>query len=117
MIVAKVDGILGNSGNIVLTLPDGEKCQGKWSSMAPTQTTVTSSNTQVKFSDGLASAWATAYGTNFSISNVPGINKGEAMIIGDRGTIIQAEFYTGSGTASGSGVAKDNKGNIYKLIF
>jgi len=30
---------------------------------------------------------------------------------------MQVEFYTGSGTANGYGVAKDSANNIYKLIF
>ena len=51
------------------------------------------------------------------MANVPGVNKGEAVLVGDRGTVIQVEFYTGSGTAYGTGVAKDNKGNIYKVLF
>ncbi len=39
------------------------------------------------------------------------------MLVGNKGTVIHVEFYTGSGTANGSGVAKDNKGNIFKVIF
>ena len=65
----------------------------------------------------MSSAWATVYGSGYSIANVPGVNKVEAMFIGDRGTVIQVGFYTGSGTANGVGVAKDNKGNIYKVLF
>jgi hypothetical protein len=34
VLVAHVDGILGNTGNISLTMPDGEVCKGKWSSAA-----------------------------------------------------------------------------------
>ena len=41
----------------------------------------------------------------------------EAMLVGDRGTVIQVEFYTGSGTANGTGVAKDNKGHVFKVLF
>ncbi len=39
------------------------------------------------------------------------------MLIGDRGTVMQMEFFTGSGTANGTGVAKDNRGNTYKVLF
>jgi len=39
------------------------------------------------------------------------------MLVGNRGTVIQVEFYTGSGTANGTGVAKDNKGNVFKVLF
>jgi hypothetical protein len=67
--------------------------------------------------NGMASVWSTVYGSGFSTSNRPGVNRGEAMLVGDRGTVIQVEFYTGSGTANGTGVAKDNKGNIFKMLF
>lgn len=45
------------------------------------------------------------------------MNRGEAIIVGNKGTIIEVEFYTGSGTANGFGLAKDNHGNIYKVLF
>ena len=35
VLTASVDGIMGNTGGISLTLPDGEHCTGKWSSIAP----------------------------------------------------------------------------------
>jgi hypothetical protein len=48
---------------------------------------------------------------------MPGINRGEAMAVCKSGNRLQVEFYTGSGTASGLGVASDDKGNVFKLIF
>lgn len=30
---------------------------------------------------------------------------------------MQAEFFTGSGTANGYGIAKDSRGNVYKMLF
>jgi hypothetical protein len=115
---ARVDGIMGNSGNISMTMPDGEACSGKWSSIAP-QMEMFSSQTGNAFvnSGNLSSAWATVYGSGFMAGNVPGVNKGEAVMVCDKGTVIQVEFYTGSGTANGTGVAKDNKGNVFKVLF
>jgi hypothetical protein len=46
-----------------------------------------------------------------------GINRGEAMAVCKSGNQIHVEFYTGSGTANGVGVAKDDQGNVFKLIF
>jgi hypothetical protein len=57
------------------------------------------------------------FGSGFSMANVPGVNRGEAILVGNRGTVIHVEFYTGSGTANGIGVAKDNQGNIYRVLF
>lgn len=117
VLTAAVDGIMGNTGGISLSLPDGEHCTGKWSSIAPMSVGFTTAIASVSATNSMASAWATVYGYGFSVSNLPGVNKGEAMLVGDRGTVIQVEFYTGSGTANGSGVAKDNKGNVFKMLF
>jgi hypothetical protein len=56
-------------------------------------------------------------GVSFSTTNMPGINRGEAMAVCKSGNRLQVEFYTGSGTASGLGVASDDNGNVFKLIF
>lgn len=117
VLTAKVSGILGNTGGISLSLPDGEHCVGKWSSIAPMSAGFSTESASGSATTGMTSVWATVYGSSFSVSNLAGVNKGEAMLVGDRGTVIQVEFYTGSGTANGSGVAKDNKGNVFKVLF
>jgi len=108
-IVAKVDGIAGNTGNFSLTLPNGSLCNGKWSSVAPTQTTHTSTS--------LFTQYGTVAGYSRSSGNVPGVNRGMAFATCTDNTRIDAEFFTGSGTANGFGVAKDTNGNVYKMIF
>jgi hypothetical protein len=117
VITATADGMTGNTGDISLILPDGEVCKGRWSSIAPMSVRYSAASASGTATSGLSSAWATVYGSGFSIANLPGVNKGEAMLVGDRGRVIQVEFYTGSGTANGVGVAKDHKGNIFKVIF
>jgi hypothetical protein len=109
VLTAKVDGIWGNTGNINLTLPDGEECHGRWSSAAGVAVNFGMVN--------LRSQYQYLSGSGLSVGNVPGVNRGEAVAVGNRGTIIEIEFYTGSGTASGYGIAADNKGNIYRIIF
>lgn len=117
VLTANVDGIMGNSGGISLSLPDGELCTGKWSSIAPMSVGFSTATASGSTTNGMASVWTTVYGSGFSMRNQPGVNKGEAMLVGNRGTVIQVEFYTGSGTANGTGVAKDNKGNVFKVLF
>jgi len=105
-IVAKVDGIMSNSGNFDLELPNGEFCKGKWASVAPT----------VSYSGTLFGRYGQA--ANFNVTGIrPGVNRGEAFASCDKGTTIQAEFFTGSGTANGYGIARDSKSNVYKMIF
>lgn len=117
VLTATVDGIMGNTGGISLSLPDGELCKGRWSSIAPMSVGYSTASASGSATNGMASVWTTVYGSGFSVRNLPGVNKGEAMLVGDRGTVIQVEFYTGSGTANGTGVAKDNKGNAFKVLF
>lgn len=117
VLTATADGITGNTGNISLSLPDGEFCKGRWSSIAPMSVGYSTASATGSATNGMASVWATVYGSGFSVRNLSVVNNGEAMLVGDRGTVIHVEFYTGSGTANGSGVAKDNKGNIFKVLF
>ena len=35
----------------------------------------------------------------------------------DSGRVFELEFFTGSGTASGFGIGKDNENNIYRFVF
>ena len=109
VLTAHVDGIMGNTGNIKLTMPDGELCKGKWSSAAGMSVSYGSVN--------LFSQYGNIFGSGFSVANNPGVNRGEAILAGNKGTLIEIEFYTGSGTANGFGLAKDNHGNIYKVLF
>jgi hypothetical protein len=109
IIRARVTGIMGNSGGITLTMPDGETGKGQWSSAAGMSVTYGSGT--------LFSQYGSAYWSGYSVGNKPGENRGQAIVIGDRDTVIEVEFYTGSGTANGFGLAKDNKGNIYKVLF
>lgn len=106
---AKVKNVTSNSGGLSMTLETGEKCSGRWSSIAPT--------TMGAMSTQLSDAWSTVYGTTYYSANVAGINHGEAVMTCDKGTVVQAEFATGSGTAHGTGVAKDNRGNVWKVLF
>ena len=109
VIKATADGITGNTGPLTLTLPNGETCKGQWSSAAPQQVSVSSGS--------LFTMYGAAAGYSITAGNVPGVNRGEAFMACDRGTTVQAEFFTGSGTANGYGVAKDSAGNVYKMIF
>lgn len=107
---ATADGITGNTGPLTMVLATGEACAGQWSSAAPQQM-------QVSAGGGLLSTYGALAGYSVTTGNVPGVNLGEAFMSCDRGTKIEAEFFTGSGTANGYGVAKDSAGNVYKMLF
>jgi hypothetical protein len=44
------------------------------------------------------------------------VRRGHAVLYGNAGTIIEVEFNAGT-NAEGTGTARDNKGNIYRVIF
>ena len=107
----KVDGIMGNSGDLSFTMPDGETCSGRWSSAAGGgDVTVTSGS--------LVSEYGSAYLSSYSISSDgSGQNPGQAIATCSDGRTVLVEFITGAGTAHGFGIAKDTEENVYRFVF
>jgi len=106
----------GNYGighaKITAIAPDGEQFEGEYTTL---------SNMSMSTGFGTASAfssdnyvWAQAQGFSF---NQPGKQFGSAVIVGDRGTVIEIIYAVDPWTSHGSGVAKDNKGNKYRVQF
>ena len=109
VLLATVGEVQRNTGPFKVTYPNGDVCEGRWASIAPQM---------------VATGWGsifTKYGARAGVTaisaNVPGVNRGEAMAVCKSGNQLQVEFYTGSGTANGVGIAKDDLGNVFKLIF
>ena len=73
--------------------------------------------------DNLSAEWDTVYGTGFYVANVLGTRLyARAVLTGNRGTTLNVELYKPDkveNTTIGAikGVAKDDKGNIYKVAF
>ena len=109
VLIATVGDIMSGTGPFTVTYPNGDKCEGRWASIAPQMVSVGWGN--------LFSKYGAAAGVSVVSANKPGVNRGEAMAVCASGNQLQVEFYTGSGTANGTGVAKDDHGNVFKLIF
>ena len=101
-----------SSGNLSLTLPDGEVCKGRW------HATSTPANSP------LQSAWDSTYGKGFYVAHVLGAHLyAQATIRGNRGTVLNVEMYRSETTENTAdvergpvrGVAQDNRGNTYKV--
>jgi hypothetical protein len=105
VIKATATNVTSNSGRCFLTLSNGEYCEGRWSSTAG-----------VKGSPNNYSLLLT-YGQELGLTPRGNENRGYAMLLGTKGTSIEIEFLTGAGTAHGFGVAKDNRGNLFKVLF
>jgi hypothetical protein len=120
--VAKMTGLL-NSGSFSVVLRDGEIGKGRWEEVPRPKISnhpITSINSSAP---NLSAEWDTVYGTGFYVAHVLGAKLyGRATVTGSRGTILNVEIYRPLDQAENKagtpkGVAKDNKDNIYKLVF
>jgi hypothetical protein len=120
---AKASGMF-KSGNISVVLGNGEKCTGRWVSAqaSPASTGAPAANGSTV--PDLASVWDTVYGQGFYVSHVLGTKLfARAVVSGCSGIVLQMEMYRSEGEHAEDtalrirGVARDNKDNIYKVIF
>jgi hypothetical protein len=109
VIIANVDGIASNTGSFKFVTPNAVSCSGRWSSVAPQAVSSTYGTLFTQY--GSVAGFAT------TVSNLPGVNKGQAFGTCSNNDTFDVEFLTGSGTANGYGIARDSAGNVYKLIF
>ena len=125
VLTAKATGAF-RSGDFSVVLSDGEVCKGRWAQVRPTKVSKDAITATVATTDDMSSVWDTVYGQGFYVAHVLGAQLYvQAVLTGDRGTVVHVELYRPEGghvgsetsTGTGKGVAKDNKGNIYKLVF
>jgi hypothetical protein len=112
---AKMTGAF-NSGNITVTLANGEVCTGAWGlvSSKPTDAGAASSVNWPK-------AWDTVYGSGYYTANVLGTPLHvRSALTGSKGTLLDVEMYRRDVPGQLTeihGVAEDNRGNIYKIVI
>jgi hypothetical protein len=95
------------------TLANGETFAGKMRTLSgPPATPPTPSDAPLTLPQAnIAGAWDAVYGQGFYVAHVLGQQLGRANITGSQGTSIQVEVW------NARGVALDNKGDVYKLVF
>jgi hypothetical protein len=119
---AKMNGGF-HSGNISAVLASGEKATGRWEWTQTESPSAESSAAKNPGAESLASVWDAVYGQGFYVSHVLGTKPfARAMVTGDHGTILHMEMYRpvgegGEVPVNVRGVARDNKNNIYKVVF
>lgn len=99
-----------DSGTFSVTLPDGEKCTGKWNVIAPNDPNARQ----------MSAAWDSVYGAGFFVAHVLGSRVfASAVLTGNKGTTLNVQVYDPQpGNVSAAiGVAKDNSGNLFKLTM
>jgi hypothetical protein len=125
VLFAKVTGVEGTagtkSGSVSVVLNDGEVCNGRWISVSRVKVPKDATAANTPATNDMLSVWDTVYGSGFYVSHIVGGGGfyAQAVVPGNRGTVLNLEIY-GIGTHAQNGpigVAKDNKGNIYKLVW
>jgi hypothetical protein len=112
---AKMTGAF-NSGNITVTLGNGEVCSGAWGmvSRKPTDSGDQSSVNWPK-------VWDAVYGGGYYTANVLGARLHvRSALTGSKGTTLDVEMYRRDVPGQLTeihGVAQDNRGNIYKIVI
>ena len=119
VLVAKLTGAI-SSGNISVVLSDGEVCKGHWAEVPRAKVPKGANTASAPEGNGMSSVWDTVYGSGFYVSQVLGSTNARAVASGDRGKILNVELHAtpeGEKTLIVKGIAKDNKGNIYKVVY
>ena len=120
--VAKFTGAF-NSGNFSVVLADGEVCKGRWATVPRPNNASEATAASAAPANNLSAEWDTVYGTGFYVAHVLGARLyARADLTGSRGTILNVELYKSDKVENATvgaikGVAKDDKGNIYKVAF
>jgi hypothetical protein len=107
---ARLHNFLADHGTMSLALPDGDRCQGKW--------TISKKRFAGVPPESLLNAMGPLAKRNVSIvGNEPSSRNGKASLYCWRGTTVEVDFVTRRGTADGYGVARDSGGRYYLLDF
>jgi hypothetical protein len=96
-------------GEQSFVFPDGERFSGKFLMLTPRQSEVSD----------LATTWDSVFGTGYYVAHVLGSSAwhGGATISGSNGTSLQLEEIREHEEDQVVGVAKDSKGNLFKIAL
>lgn len=108
------NGAASGSGSFQVALPGGEAIQGNYATMSSFSTEA-ATGSQVPGQIVITGAdWQALYGNpDAMLGQISGQGAGS----GDRGTILKIQYVVDAMDNRGFGVAKDNRGNIYRLRF
>ena len=99
-------------GEITIVMPDGETLSGEYT---------TGRAINLNFGNLLSNVYGTeegAFGTGTAtVLRLQGTNPGIATLYGDRGTLMQCEYFIGNLAGKGRGACKKNDGSLYRVEF
>ena len=94
------------------TVANGVLLQGKPKTLQASSVNPPPNGTISFPQSNLAFAWDAVYGEGFFVAHILGKKFGQGVFTGSQGTVLQVESLDGR-----NGVAVDNKGNTYKMVW
>ena len=95
------------------TVANGEVLQGEPKTVQTTSLNSAPEGGTISLpQNNLAFAWDAVYGEGFFVAHILGKKFGQGVFTGSQGTVLQVETLDGR-----NGVAVDNKGNTYKMVW
>jgi hypothetical protein len=95
------------------TVSNGDVLQGKPKTLKASSVTPAPQTGEISLPQpNLAFAWDAVYGEGFFVAHILGNEFGQGVFTGSQGTVLQVESLDGR-----NGVAVDNKGNTYKMVW
>lgn len=107
---AYLRNFFSDHGTILLKLPSGEKCTGKWSTKKR-RFAGNSSESLLNMMGPIASKSASIVGSDTTSRN------GQATLYCWHGSTVNMDFVTRKGTSHGYGMARDSSGRHYLIDF
>ena len=102
-----------NSGKVSLVLANGESFQGQYTTATADSVNAKTPGTPASYppQPNLSFAWDAIYGQGSFVAQILGKQVQHVLLTGNQGTVLQTEF------VYPRGVAVDNKGNVYKMVW
>ncbi len=94
------------------TVANGEVLQGKPKKVKASSVNNPAPSASAPPQPNLAFAWDAVYGPGYFVAHILGKDMGQGVFTGKHGTVLQVESLDGQ-----KGVAMDNQGNIYKMVW
>jgi hypothetical protein len=116
VLAARISGAI-NLGSVSVVLSDGESGQACWTEVPRDPKPASAAGGPA--TNVMAAESDMVYGAGFYVAHVLGAKfYARAALTGNRGSVLDLEIYTPVGGGAGiKGVAKDDKGNLYKLVW
>jgi len=117
MVSESISGFVSSNGGAI---------QGKFATVTASAANARTLGTPESYPPqaNLAFAWDTIYGQGFYLSHLLGNSIAQGAFTSDQGTVLQVEIFydvfrgaSNEAFTKGYGVAVDNKGNLYKMIW